>query len=71
MANKFPTIRELLIYLNGLAQKNDPRLDDTITVREQNGEYYPAEFLEFDGDEVMSQGHIVFQTYDWNEVPEE
>jgi hypothetical protein len=47
---------------------DDPRLGNKILVRELDGEYYPAEFLEFSfpDDEIIEDETIVLQTYDWD-----
>lgn len=61
------TYRDFLEYLKKLETDKDVRLDDNITVREQDGEYYPAEFLEFNGDDILDENHVVIVTLDWNE----
>ena len=46
------TYEELLEFLSGLQAAGDIRLQDTITVCDiENGEYYPAQLLEFAGDD--------------------
>ena len=71
------TWRELLTYLRGLEsdtrlfETGDNRLDDTIIIRDNNGEYYPAEFLEFEGDDIMDDGHIILVPHEWGETFEE
>ena len=54
------TYEELLEYLSGLQAAGDIRLQDTITVWDiENGEYYPAQLLEFAGDdEIISPYHL-------------
>jgi hypothetical protein len=62
------TLEELRLYLNSLKEDNDKRLNESILVRDTEGEYYHVEFLEFCGDEIMDDGTIVFQCYDWSEL---
>tara|TARA_R100000963_G_scaffold19293_1_gene13471 strand:- start:43 stop:249 length:207 start_codon:yes stop_codon:yes gene_type:complete len=54
------TYEELLEYLNGLQAAGDIRLQDTITVWDvEHGEYYPAQLLEFAGeDDILDSGHL-------------
>ena len=68
---KRATYRDVLKYLNGLAQKGDARLDDTLTVRDTTGEYYPAELLEFNGDDILDDGALFVVALEWNEELEE
>lgn len=57
--------RDLLEYLKKLEADNDSRLDDTLTVYD-NGEYYPADILEFEGDDVLDDGHLFITSTDFN-----
>jgi hypothetical protein len=50
-----------------LAEINDPRLGDTIVVQTIDGDTFPAEFLEFGGDEIREDGQIVLLCKEWNE----
>lgn len=62
------TYRELLQFLKGLEQNNDDRLDDSVTIYNSvDGEYYPSDLLEFNGDDVLDDGHLFIAAYDWNE----
>lgn len=66
------TYADLLKYLLELQANHDNRLQDTITVYNSiDGEYYPAEFLEFDGDNILDDGHIFIAAYNWGENLEE
>ena len=63
------TYGDLLEYLMELLRKDDSRLNDTLTIREGDGEWYPAELLENQGseDDVLDDGHLFFLSKDWNE----
>ena len=62
------TYGEFLDYLLELSEVNDPRLGDTITVYDSVlGEFLPAEFVEFNGDDILDEGSLVLMTKDWNE----
>jgi hypothetical protein len=63
----YATYENLLDYLLELSCKKDPRLGDTIVVQTIDGDTYPAEFLEFAGDEIREDGQICLLAKDWNE----
>lgn len=53
------TLEDFRLYLNELFKGNDPRLQDTLVIYlPEQGEYLPVEFLEFEGDEILDDGHI-------------
>jgi hypothetical protein len=62
------TLEELRLYLNSLKENNDLRLKESIVIRDTLGDYYPAEFLEFVGDDIMGDEKIIFQCYEWGEL---
>ena len=62
------TYGELLEYLSGLQAAGDMRLQDTITVWDiDNGEYYPAQLLEFAGDDEFISKYHIFIGYNNND----
>ena len=63
------TWADLLDYLHSLLIKNDIRLSDTITIRSVDGEWYPAELLEVDGEDedVLDDGHLYLSAKEWGE----
>lgn len=62
------TLEDFRRYLNDLKKSNDGRLQDTLTVYDSvAGEYFPAEFVEFNGDDILDDGSIFILTKDWNE----
>ena len=54
------TYEELLEFLSGLQAAGDLRLQDNITIWDiEQGEYYPAQLLEFSGeDDILDSGHL-------------
>ena len=62
------TYKELLDYLLQLNYEKDARLEDTATVYNcADGEYYPAEIVEFTGDDILDDGTLFIMAKDWNE----
>lgn len=60
------TYKELLDFLLELKASNDERLHDTVVVyNSQDGEYYPADVVEFNGDDILSDGHLFIMAVDW------
>jgi len=54
------TWEDLRLYLNKLKEEGDARLQDNLAAYDPSiGEYYPAEYVEFMGeDDVLDKGHI-------------
>lgn len=64
------TYRGLLRILQAKEKQEDTSLDDTVTVC-VDGEYFTAELLEFEGDDILDDGRLVIVTQDWNEGNED
>lgn len=61
------TYENLREYLNSLAEENDPRLLDSVTIYSaHDGEYRPADIMEAiaDDDEPLDDGHLFLYTVD-------
>jgi len=69
MAANKATYRDLLKFFKELEAKGDNRLDDNVTVYNSiDGEYYPADIVEFNGDDILDNGHLFLMATDWNET---
>lgn len=60
--------RELLVFLKKLEENNDKRLDDDVIVYSTiEGEYYPADVVEFEGeDDVIDNKQLFVMAFDWD-----
>lgn len=64
------TWRELMDFLNTLAIRSDPRLDDRVIVYNSNdGEYQPADVVEFndENDPIMSSNQLFIFSHEWGD----
>jgi hypothetical protein len=55
------TWEDLRLYLNKLQEAGDDRLQDNLVAYDpSDGEYYPSEYVEFNGkeDDILDDGHI-------------
>jgi hypothetical protein len=67
MPQERATWRDVLDFLSILAMRQDKRLDDTATIYDPTaGEYYPADFVEFEGDDVLNDGQLFLMPQDWS-----
>lgn len=61
------TWRDLLDTLKTMESNNDHRLDDTVTVHvPECDEYYRGLLLEYEGDDILDNGHLFITTVNWN-----
>lgn len=67
------TWRDLLNHLKSLEsdtrlfEDGDSRLDDSITICDQEGEYFPGVLWESQGTDVLDDGHLFIGLHEWGE----